>query len=141
MRSSDLPVALRSSALTVLATCAESAPLSLLSEINTLIEACLDLLSVESSSKKTVFQPILIEERNKIEETADPLECASTHPSLRRGAILFLTLLMRAMQEKGDLQVVQPRTARRFSIVIGYVRDTDQDALVRHNAGVLLDEL
>lgn len=140
MRSADLPVALRSSALTILATCAESAPLALLSEINTLTEACLDLLSIESSSKN-VFQPILIEERNKIEESLDPLECASTHPSLRRGTILFLTLLVRAMQEKGDMKVVQPRTARRLEVVVGYVRDTDPDALVRHNAGVLLDEL
>ena len=127
LRTSSLPVALRSSSLTILATCGEVSPLSLLPQQATLIDACLDILSLESRSSRTTKLK---------DETPDALESASTHPSLRRSALLFMNLLLQA-----DLRQFGARIVQRMEAVIRYVKHTDEDPLVRHNAGVVLEYL
>ena len=125
-RTSTLPIALRSSALTILAACAEAAPLSLLPHRETLVDACLDLLSLESRSSRTTAPK---------DETPDPLTAGSTHPSLRRGAILSISLMLRAAPEQFNA-----RTLSRMKAVFGYLVATDEDPLVRHNAGQVLED-
>jgi len=133
LRASNLPVVLRASALTILGACAEVSPISLLPNKVTLVEACLDLLSVESRPAQNGNAA----SKSK-DETPDGLETAASHPSLRRGALLFLSQLMRASPD--DFRDGSIRIAR-LKAVIGYVRDTDEDYLVRHNAGLVLEDV
>ena len=89
-----------------------------------LVDACLDLLSLESRSTRTPKEN---------DETPDPLEAASTHPSLRRGGLICIGHLLRANPEGFDR-----RTLMRMVAVLGYLEATDEDPLVRHNAGEVL---
>ena len=118
---------LRSSSLTILATCAEVSSMSLLPQQEILLDACLDILSLESRSSRTLKLK---------DETVDALELASTHPSLRRGALLLINLLISANAEGfGD------RITSRLKAVIGYVKYTDDDPLVRHNAELVIENI
>lgn len=119
LRTSTLPTSLRSSSLTILATSIETAPLAMMPYVNLLLQACLDLLSLESrpiqprrakeeaipsnmkegdeSEEEELIAPQL--DRNgrlkRPEETPVPTANDSRHPSLRRAAILFLAMLFR----------------------------------------------
>jgi hypothetical protein len=177
VRNADVPVTLRSSALTVLSTAVEVSPLALLPHLYTLADACLTLLSLESqplkrrSEKKQ--QPeadgeqdtddddidsvaaIRTEEELKsvrklvgYDESAEPLSKDPKHPSFRRAAILFLGLLHRSMSAAvldnatvyNEAHVLT-EIAQRARVVLGYVASTDEDGLVRFQAGQVLDEL
>ena len=86
----------------------------------------LDLLSIESrTTAKT---------RPK-DETPDALETAASHPSLRRGALVLLGLILRAAPEQITAQELS-----RMKAVLGYLKQVDEDALVRHNAGEVLED-
>lgn len=125
VRSASLPVALRASALTILATCADSAPLALLAYQDAIVDGMLDLLSVEGRNTVSTAK----------DETPDPLEVAATHPSLRRAAILLVGSLLRASPETFHI-----RTLARMKAVLGYLKQIDGDALVRHNASEVLED-
>ncbi|KAM0752394.1 hypothetical protein T439DRAFT_379460 [Meredithblackwellia eburnea MCA 4105] len=213
LRATDLPTPFRASALTILATMVESGPKAMLPAADTIAEACLTLLSVESvplkpktpSLKGTTIQssskPLIVEvdsdddeeteqpalDKNgkpKVpEETPDPGSSdAKSQPSLRRAALLFLGLLFRTsrrLQEDryesssssalpGGLgatirmpgsrgwesvgisirsrsntgsNLVGIETRRRARTVLGYIQQTDEDGLVRFQAGEVLEEL
>lgn len=212
LRTSTLPTPLRSSALTVLATAIETAPLALMPHADLLTEACLTLLSVESrpmqprrrepTAPPTVSaedsgsddddenEPIQLGRDGKPkrpEETPDPVaHIDSKHPSLRRAAILFLGMLFRTASDLaleaaesnasasayddasplgagglrmpggghvgisisrkaqgggGGLTLVDREARERARVVLRYVTETDEDSLVRHQAGQVLDEL
>lgn len=126
IRSASLPVALRSSAISILSACAESSPLALLSFRQSLVDGMLDLLSLESRQSA---------QSKPKDETPDPLEIAATHPSLRRGAVVLLGLLLRAMPER-----FTTRELARMKAVLGYLKQVDEDPLVRHNAGEVLED-
>jgi hypothetical protein len=86
----------------------------------------LDLLSLESrQTAKTKLK----------DETSDPLETSATHPSLRRGALVLLGLLLRAAPES-----FTRRELDRMKAVLGYLKQVDEDPLVRHNAGEVLED-
>lgn len=116
LRTSTLPVPLRSSTLTILATSIETAPVALLQYADSLTETCLTLLSLESrplqprraapgplaavqdfdSGSEEDITPLDRKGQPKRpEETPDPVSTNSKHPVLRRAAILFLGLLFR----------------------------------------------
>lgn len=117
-----------------------------------LIDTCLDLLSIENAKKavlaadQTSSSQMLEEDEDgfakpkRVDESSDPLSTASTHISLRRGALLFISLLLRAQPD--DFRKVQSRRlVGRMKNVVGYVRVTDEDGLVRHNAGEVAEDL
>lgn len=197
LRTSTLPSPLRSSAITILATAVDTAPIALLAYADLLAEACLTLLSLESRplQPRRKNPPVVVpdisddsedeelEEAPKLdrngklrrpEETIDPVAADSKHPSLRRAAILFLGMLFRAVAEleaadaeaneqssnydsrtplsdfslTGDRRqaatsrlLVSGEQKRRAGIVLGYVRETDEDSLVRHQADEVLSIL
>ncbi|GAA5942941.1 Rtp1p [Sporobolomyces koalae] len=234
LRQSSLPIPLRASAITILATMVETAPIAMLPVLGQLGEAMRQLLEIETVSFRvtkpaSIVTPldedkmndkkgkkkgsVLIEEitgdsdsdeeeedfsvpdtrtkpssQLRPEEMEDPLSTDSKHPSLRRAALLFLSLLVRtdirqryesieqaqkhAMNdlgqdlEKGKLRMPQERnpiSARfdrratdsdrgrgggfgerereRLKVTLGYIRETDQDELVRIEASQVLDEL
>lgn len=100
--------------------------MALLDQQTMLVDACLDLLSLESRSSRTT---------KELDETPDALETASTHPSLRRSALLCISNLLRANPEQ-----MERRALRRMQAVLGYLMATDEDPLVRHNAEQVLED-
>ena len=167
---------------------------------DTLAEACLTLLSIESrplqprrreapppAPASTTSEHSDDEELDeqtpatlgrdgkpkRAEETPQPSSAdAKQQPSLRRAAVLFLGLLFRTAsyvaEERtsssagvlhggldglagrirmpgvvgsSDRSLVSGETRRRTKTVLGYVGQTDEDALVRHQAGEVLGEM
>jgi hypothetical protein len=170
VRNSDIPVTLRSSALSILSVAIETAPMALLPYIYTLADACLTLLSLESRPLKRrrdesqaedddgddaeSLGPIRTEAELKsarkligYDESEEPLSTDPKHPSFRRSAILFIALLLRstAVAEEDNTStsgmLVSPEIVERTRVVLGYVGSTDEDGLVRFQAGQVLDEL
>lgn len=188
LRTSSLPTPLRSSALTILATAIETAPLALFPFINLLAEACTTLLSLESRPlqprrREPPPEPIdsdsdaEMEEAppplgrdgkpKRPEETPTPTAADPKHPSLRRAAILFLGMLFRTAAKLaaevpeaegydsrnplgtfrfsgaggGGKGLVSREQRERAKVVLRYVRETDEDSLVRHQAGEVLEEI
>lgn len=138
--------------MTVLATCGETSPVALITYQTTLVDACLDLLSLENAKRFSAEQErrSRIEDKDeaeervlnsgKVDETPLPLATTSTHASLRRGALLFISLLIRA-QPDAFSNLEHRRLIQRCRAVVGYVEATDDDGLVRYNAGVVKDDL
>ena len=100
--------------------------MALLPYQHALVDGMLDLLSLESRQAKT---------SKPKDETPDALETAATHPSLRRGALVLLGLLLRAAPEK-----FTARELERMKAVLGYLKQVDEDPMVRHNAGEVLED-
>ncbi|KAI5474859.1 hypothetical protein MNV49_002341 [Pseudohyphozyma bogoriensis] len=203
LRNSSLPTPLRSSALTILATAVETAPVAMLSYGDDLAETCITILQVESRIMKPRVRVVEEVSRKgkekaeedsesddegegvqldrhgrpkKPEETPNPTTTDAKHPSLRRGALLFLALVFRTAARlaedsasssssmRSDLglggfrmpgaavvsgaggggtarMLVSLETKKRARTVVRYVGETDEDALVRHQAGEVLEEL
>lgn len=245
LRTSTLPIPLRASSLTILATCVETAPTAILPHVDLLAEACVTLLQVESVALKPWLpaarreeqeeesakvevergkgKGVLIEEVDtsdsdddlplppptppqlgkdgrprRPEELSDPTTTTSSHPTLRRGALVFLAALIRTLQRlalerterenerladapvegllggvlklpgreqgggrgtvlfsrEGERRATERRqkigggtgllaseTLVKAKRVLRYVSETDEDGLVRHQAGEVLEEL
>ncbi|GAA5900852.1 Rtp1p [Sporobolomyces salmoneus] len=153
LRQSTLPVPLRASAITILATMVETDPKGTGPVLSDLGEAMRGLLEIETVSYRANARPVVEEEKEKKEkkgksvlieevdnasssseeeddeelrkafslptpsskppsrpeELADPTITTSKHPSLRRAALLFLSLLMRTMikQRYDSIEKVQ----------------------------------
>lgn len=127
LRTGSLPVVLRSSALTILSSCTTSAPIFMLQYMDTLFDAMLDLLRLATEKPRIVVIT---------DETPEPLEATPTHPSLRRAAILLLHQILNAVPEH-----VPRASLLRLQTVLGYTRLTDPDDLVRHNAGIVCEDI
>lgn len=112
--------------MSIMSACAEASPLALLPYRQALVDGMLDLLSLESRQKAR--------EKAK-DDTPDPLEIAATHPSLRRSALVLLAQLLRAMPER-----FTAREIARMKAVSGYLKQVDEDPLVRHNAAEVLED-
>lgn len=187
-----------------MATAIETAPVVLLPYTDTLAEACLTLLSVESRPlqprRSAAFTPqsevvpsTKVEEDDesssdqetedeeqsplgkdgkpkKPEETPNVLAPDPKHPSLRRGALVFLGMLFRTASnlssdetdrasnssptlgvlrlpgQSADVRstsksLVGLETKVRARTVLRYLEQTDEDSLVRHQAGEVLEEI
>ncbi|SCZ96883.1 BZ3500_MvSof-1268-A1-R1_Chr4-1g06816 [Microbotryum saponariae] len=226
LRGRDLPTPLRSSALTVLASCVEVEVKAVKGWVGVVVEACLTLLSIESRPLRKKRQVQVEEEdsssdddeeertarlpnpfktasdnadKNKRpEETPDPTSKDTNHPAFRRSALLFLSLTLRSIQKlkyaaieegldeegydekrpfgKGGMKMPNSGTGGiknpiilskdvfvsaeqakkevrnelenewdvdlgRIRVVLEYVKGTDEDGLVRHQAGQVLEEV
>lgn len=104
------------------------------------------------------------------EETLDPLSASTKHPALRRAAILFVGLLFRQVNRYAEDELeraqtmntapsislfpraqaqgrvrsssfLSPAEVSRAATVLRYIGDTDIDALVRHQARSVLEEI
>ncbi|SGZ24900.1 BQ5605_C023g09752 [Microbotryum silenes-dioicae] len=226
LRGRDLPTPLRSSALTVLASCVEVDVKAVKGWVGMVVEACLTLLSIESRPVRRKRQVQLEEEdsssddddegrtarlpnpfktasdnadqKKRPEETPDPTSKDTNHPAFRRSAVLFLSLTLRSIQKlkyaaieegldeegydeknpfgKGGMKMPNSGTGGiknpiilskevfvsaeqakkevrneledewdvdlgRIRVVLEYVKGTDEDGLVRHQAGQVLEEV
>jgi hypothetical protein len=147
-RSSTLPTALRSSALTILSIISSTSPLAINPYSTSLVLACADLLQTESVPLKQAHQQ---PKRKSSEEgdmnvdadedeedpatqpeelnpTISPVLSNSKHPILRRAALHFLSAMLRGDM---DASAVDRDVWKRVGIIVGYVGQTDEDLLTR----------
>lgn len=142
VRASHFPTTMRTSALSLLAQCAKTNSLALLPYTPDLAAAMIDLLQLESVSAQAA--PRAGEEKDPQENQAAPRtmdsEPTSTNtklPPLRRAALHFLSLLIRACTTQiyestgGHHSVLPASFVKRAKNTLGYVAATDEDAVVR----------
>ena len=159
IRTSHFPTVLRTSAISLLAQCAKISPLAVLPYLMDLTDAMVDLLQVESvqvAPRAAAARPgTASEKEGEVAEAAqgaeaDPLKSQpaptmDSHPTstntkfppLRRAALHFLSLLVRActtrVYETGsaDGSLLPPVTMKRARTTLGYIAATDADDIVR----------
>lgn len=152
MRSSHVPTALRVSALSLLATCENTAPLALRQYSNDLWEAMVDLLQTESNgAQESKSDPARSESsqsgRDALNtETLDtqPLSTNSDLAPLRRSALHLLTLMIRSSLSEvyaGATLSKQDILMRRARVTLSYLSATDADGVARVMAREALDLL
>jgi hypothetical protein len=148
IRFSQVPTVLRSSALSLLAECEHTHPLSLLHYSSDLASAMVELLQVETvaarppetsrtepSSADGAHPPITID--------SHPTSANSKLPPLRRAALhLILRLVNQATAHVDDptfrgLAI----SLKRAHTTIAYVASTDEDAVVRVMARETLEAI
>jgi hypothetical protein len=158
-----LPTIVRSSSLSILAACAEADPQALLPWSQDVVNSVLDLVQIESVPM-TRARPVVVE-ITEVEPPTKKLPAIvdeeptnindSSHPVLRRGALVFLglhihSLLNEERSQSAEMpvvtldirtQAVQPKQTlpdqllQRARTILRYVKETDVDALVRQQAG------
>lgn len=158
-----LPTVIRSSSLSILAACAEADPQAMLLWSQDVVNSCLDLIQLESVpmtrarpavAEITELEPPARKLPDIVDEEPTNIN-DSSHPVLRRGALVFLGLHIhsllnderassaelpvvtldirpRAVQQK---QTLPDQLLQRARTILRYVKDTDVDALVRQQAG------
>lgn len=143
-RSSHIPTALRTSALSLLSDCVHTSSLAFLPYTDDLFESTIDLLQIESVSLapklrgQQLPKDITGSEDDQSKEAMDtrPTLVDSKQPSLRRAALHFLALLLKtstahiydSTYQGYRLSMVQTKRART---TLGYVASTDEDGIVR----------
>lgn len=99
IRQANRPTTLRSSYLSIIGTCIEACPAAFTSTsflADAIIDAMLDLLSIESRQKSSITQQ---------QDMQDPTHVDAKLPQLRRAAVLLLALFIRG--SKHQLDIVQ----------------------------------
>ncbi|KAH9017024.1 hypothetical protein EDB84DRAFT_1629366 [Lactarius hengduanensis] len=145
VRSSHLPTTIRTSSLSLLATCADTADLSLLHYAHDLANAMLDLLQVEGGASARAADANRPPTEAASMDT-EPTAADARSPPFRRASLHFLGVLVRAYMRRATAS--SPSGAgtdsrgyilpdgddfptRRATATLGYVAATDADAVVR----------
>ena len=146
VRSSHLPTTIRTSSLSLLATCADTADLALLPYAHDLANAMLDLLQVEGSASARAADTNHPPTAAAASMDNEPTAADATFPPFRRASLHFLGTLVRAYTRRafasspsgagtGSRGNIRPDDddfpARRATATLGYVAATDADAAVR----------
>jgi hypothetical protein len=153
-RSPHVPTTLRTSSLSLLGECEKTNPLSLSAYVDDLFEAMIDLLQVESaarvtlgSSKNTRSEDESGENTKEFNtQVTDPTTTDSKSSSLRRAALHFLSMVIRATtirlyDSSSKSEVKRHRSTKRARITLAYTASTDEDAVVRVMAREALEAL
>ncbi|EMD40865.1 hypothetical protein CERSUDRAFT_91616 [Gelatoporia subvermispora B] len=169
VRTSHFPTPLRTSAISLLAQCAQTSLLALIPYAADLTEGMIDLLQVEtvrpaprpktSAPKATVEDvPDDLEQDSDAESEptdpeppatmdAQPTSTNTKFPPLRRAALHFLSLLIRATikhiydSDGEEIDIIPVRTVKRAKTTLGYIAVTDEDTVVRVMAREAAEEL
>ncbi|TFK55674.1 hypothetical protein OE88DRAFT_1652095 [Heliocybe sulcata] len=150
VRSTSLPAAIRTSALSLLATCIRTSALALIPYVEDLSSAIVDLLQLES--KPVVARALGSVDENgedkALTETMDskPTSKQSKLPPFRRAALHFLSLLLKASTERiyedgSNANVFPGALVGRTRNTLRYISSTDEDAVVRVMAQETLEQL
>jgi hypothetical protein len=141
VRSSHLPTTIRTSSLSLLATCADTADLALLPYAHDLTNAMLDLLQVEgnASARAADADPPPTEAETAASMDSEPTAADARFPPFRRASLHFLGVLVRAYTQRaspssssGNIPLNDDDfPVRRATATLGYVAATDADAVVR----------
>jgi len=143
--SSQAPTTLRTSAISLLAECENTSSLALLRYSTDLFETMLNLLQLETVSATDVPKRPgdEVEEADPITMDSHPLSTNSKFPPLRRAALHFLSLLIRAtttqIYDSTFQGLVFP--LERASTILGFAAATDKDVVVRVMAQEALEGL
>ncbi|KAJ7228683.1 hypothetical protein GGX14DRAFT_345713 [Mycena pura] len=133
VRSSQVPITLRTSALSLLAECENTCPAALIPYITDLAEAMVDLLQIESTSTTPTES-----------EDSDPTSKNSKQPPFRRAALHFLGLLIRETSKQiydSSRPEFSGRLLKRIKTTLTYVSMTDGDTIVRVMAREVVENL
>ncbi|KZT24535.1 ARM repeat-containing protein [Neolentinus lepideus HHB14362 ss-1] len=150
VRNTSLPTAVRSSALSLLATCIKTSALALIPYIEDLSLAMVDLLQLESKPvvARTLGSADEASEDKQPPETmdTDPTSKDSKLPPFRRAALHFLSLLLKASTEQiyesnGAANVFPSALVGRMRNTLRYIASTDEDAVARVMARETLEQL
>ncbi|KAF7964709.1 hypothetical protein HWV62_3687 [Athelia sp. TMB] len=144
-RAHHVPIALRTSALSLLSDCATTDPLVFAGYASGLSDAMIDLLQVE----RAVERPEAAADKgknSKSESEPQPTSSDSKLPALRRAALHLYTQLIRAstsqMYESSySSQTFSTSQIRRAKTTLLYVAATDRDAVVRVMASEAIEHL
>lgn len=141
VRNTHVPTVLRMSSISLLADCVDIYSLAVLPYVQDLCTGFIDLLQLESSLANTVAKG---EEKTADDGNNDGLASLDSNPTskdsklppLRRAALHFLSLLMRASTKliyEGSSRITPfPGSMfRRANIVLEYVSSIDEDGVVR----------
>ncbi|KAN0132796.1 hypothetical protein V8E53_009467 [Lactarius tabidus] len=141
VRSSHLPTTIRTSSLSLLATCADTADLALLPYAHDLTNAMLDLLQVEgnASARAADADPPPTDAETAASMDSEPTAADARFPPFRRASLHFLGVLVRAYTQRaspssssGNIPLNDDDfPVRRATATLGYVAATDADAVVR----------
>lgn len=161
VRGSYLPTTLRTSALSLLATIADTADLALLPYAHDIGHSMLDLLQIEgarasvlargqqlhpvSTTTDANLSPILPSSIPSMDD--QPTAANPTFPPFRRASLHFLGILVRAYTRRAyassDSSVsgmsVDDFPTRRAATTLAYIAATDADTVVRVMAGEVGD--
>ncbi|KDN50879.1 hypothetical protein RSAG8_00506, partial [Rhizoctonia solani AG-8 WAC10335] len=147
MRAQALPTVLRSSALSILAQCVETSPVSITAWTDEILSGMLDILQLESVQAVPLSRKAREEAREKeapnIDSALDskPQEVDSKLPPLRRSALLCFALVIRSMVEgvyEGTRPAYLGNLRSKAVAVLDYLRITDSDPVVRTQAAETL---
>ena len=144
MRNASVPTTLRTSSISLLADCVDTSPFAMLPYVQDLSLGLIDLLQVETVPEKPAVK-LSKEEESQEEATpvdpsmdSEPTARNSKFPPLRRAALHFLSLLIRASTKlayddnSSTTTDIFPRsTFQRADITLGYIASTDEDSVVR----------
>ncbi|KAH7105537.1 hypothetical protein BKA62DRAFT_766898 [Auriculariales sp. MPI-PUGE-AT-0066] len=127
IRATGKPIALRSSAMGLLAQCIQSAGVSyaLSKHSQDIAGICIDILRVETEHDAPIQHHRL---RPTLDE--DATSSVTKQPPLRRSAAHVATVLLRAEAARGDSQLDREQL-RGMLVVLDYVATTDQDELTK----------
>lgn len=165
VRGAYLPTTIRTSALSLLATIADTADSALLPYVHDIAHAMLDLLQIEGARASVQAQ----RQRHPVSPTTDanfssissspqspipsmdnqPTAANPTFPPFRRASLHFLGILVRAYTRRayassdsnigGSGMSVDDFPTRRAATTLAYIAATDADAVVRVMAGEVGD--
>lgn len=146
VRTSYLPTTIRTSALSLLAQIAGTRAIALLPYSADLFDSMIDLLQLESVSAGAQRRE---EEAATESMNSQPTATNSKFPPLRRAALHFLTLLIRAsitrVYDTGPLGSMIPESSiNRAKTILSYVGSVDEDHVVKvmaREAREYLDQL
>ncbi|KAI9458406.1 hypothetical protein BJY52DRAFT_1204364 [Lactarius psammicola] len=148
VRSSHLPTTIRTSSLSLLATCADTADLALLPYVHDLANAMLDLLQVEggASTRAADVNRPQTEAAATPSMDSEPTAADARFPPFRRASLHFLGVLVRAYTRRASSSSPSgvgtgalgnypldnnDFPAWRATTTLGYVAATDTDVVVR----------
>jgi len=154
VRGSNIPNPLRTSSLSLLADCVNTYPLAMLPYLDDISQSLIDLLQIESvplrdgslqsaSSDAPDTNPAPSDHKNEQNERenptveANPLLTNPRTPPLRRAALHFLSILIKASTKLTYEETTRNPTLfsrgvfQRLSITLGYISSTEKDNVVR----------
>ena len=172
VRASHLPTALRTSSLSLLAQLVSTSPLAAFPYATDLVEAMVDLLQVEgvpvaAQTRSNESPPTqggdeyTANGEQREHETTEgdrkswrpdatefkPTTTNSRLPPLRRAALHFLSLMLRAYASQAEnaaakaMNVLPPASLKRVRITAGYVANTDEDSIARVMAREVVEDV
>lgn len=137
IRTDHVPIALKTSALSLIGDCAKTSAAALSQYLADLTQSMVDLLQVEASQKR--------EEEDHGTLDSNPTSTHSKHPPIRRAALHLLTTIFRECTQHAHgarpLGDIDSSVVHRARNILSYTAATDADNVARVMAREALESL